>query len=116
VSEARRSLAESLAEASRPLNRRPTGDEITPISSVRRSAFWQQVEVFYRDRGTGEVSSSPFVLRGSGLLTRQAVVDFALAEWGAGSSGTPNPNDHEVLGAAYTSTLELIPRGVESDI
>jgi len=111
VSEARRTMADRLDEPGRPVGRRPTGDEITPVSSQRRTGFWQQVEVFYRDRGTNEVSSSAFVLRGDALLTRKSVIDFALSEWAAGESGTPNPDGHEVLGAAYVSTLELIPEG-----
>lgn len=111
VAEARRTLSESIAETGRPLNRRPTGDEITSVTSRSKSGFWQQVEVFWRDRTTGEVGSSPFVLRSPGLLTRQKVIGFAIGEWSAGSSGTPNPNEHEVLGAAYVSTLELIPGG-----
>jgi len=112
VGEARRTLSESLAETSRPLNRRPSGDEVTRVTSRVKSGYWQQVEVFYRDRATGDVSSAPFILRSDGLTTRQKVIDFAIGEWMAGSSGTPNPDDHEVLGAAYVSTLELIPEGV----
>lgn len=111
VGEARRQLADRIDETGRPLNRRPSGDEVTRISTQRRSGFWQEVEVFWRDRSTNEVGSSPFVLRGSGLSTRQAVIDFAMGEWQAGSSGSPNPDDHEVLGAAYVSTLELFPEG-----
>lgn len=112
VGEARRVLSDRLDETSRPLNRRPTGDEITRVTSARRSGYWQEVEVFWRDRATGDVGSSPFVLRSPGLLTRQAVMDFALGEWSAGSTGTPNPDDHEVLGAAYVSTLELSPEEI----
>lgn len=111
VGQARRAISETLDEATRPLSRRPRGDEVTQIASRRRTGYWQQVEVFYRDRQTGLVESAPFVLRSQGLFTRQAVIDFAVSEWQAGSSGTPNPDDHEVLGAAYVSTLELVPEG-----
>jgi hypothetical protein len=109
VGEARRVLADRLDETSRPLGRRPTGDEITTVTTRSKSGFWQEVEVFWRDRATGAVGSSPFVLRSSGLVTRQSVIDFAVGEWSAGSAGTPNPDDFEVLGAAYVSTLELQP-------
>lgn len=109
VGEARRTLGESIAETGRPLSRRPTGDEITTITSRKRSGFWQQVEVFFRDRQSGEVMSSPFVLRGQGLVTRRAAIRFAVDEWSAGSAGSANPDDNEVLGAVYTGTLELSP-------
>ena len=111
VSETRRSVADRIQETSRPITRRPSGDEITRLTSRKQAGYWQEVEIFYLDKSTGEVGSSPFVLRGKGLLTRRAVMDFALAEWEAGSSGSPNPDDHEVLGAAYVSTLELFPEG-----
>lgn len=109
VAEVRRAVAERLDEAQRPLNRRPRGDEISVMTTQRRTGFWQEVQIFARSKETGEVYATPFVLRGQGLLTRQAVIDFALAEWEAGSSGTPNPDDDQVLGAAYVQTLELSP-------
>lgn len=111
VAEARRSLGDRLAEAGRPLNRRPTGDEITTMSTRTKTGYWQEVSVFSRDRVTGEVKSSPFIVRGSGLVTRQAALRAALDEWEAGGAGSTNPDDEVVLGAAYVSTLELVPFG-----
>lgn len=110
VAEVRRTVAESIVEATRPLNRRPSGDEITTVTSVRHSGYWQQVEIFLRDKSTGEVRTMPFVHRSSGLVTRQAAIGFAVDEAKAGSAGSINLDDEEVLGAAYVSTLELIPR------
>lgn len=110
VAQVRAELSDQLDEASRPLSRRPVAGEITVIESVTRSGYWQQMTVFARDRQTGEVYTSDFVVRGSGLLTRQAAIDFATAEWEAGSSGSPNPQDDTLLGVAYVSTLELRPR------
>ena len=107
VAEARRTLSESLLETGRPLARRPTGNEITTVTSRKHSGYWQQVEVFWRDRVSGEVGSSPFVHRSDGLVTRQAAVNFALGEWAAGGAGSVNQDDYEVLGASYVSTLEL---------
>jgi hypothetical protein len=109
VAEARRSLGEQLAEANRPLNRRPSGHEITTMSTRTRTGFWQQVEVFVRNRATGAVESHPFVVRGDGLVTRQAAIRAAVDEWEAGIAGSVNVDEHEVLGAAYVSTLELRP-------
>jgi hypothetical protein len=109
VGEVRRTLANNLDEASRPLNRRPLGAEITTMTTRRQTGYWQQVEVFTRDRITGEVKSSPFVVRSPGLLTRQAAIRAALDEYHAGAAGSVNPDEEDVLGAAYTSTMELSP-------
>lgn len=111
MAEVRRAIGEQITEATRPLHRRPIGDEILRMTTKQRTGYWQQIEVFARDRESGEVYASPFVVRGSGLLTRQAAIATAIAEWEAGSAGTPNPSDDEVLGAAYVSTLELFPEG-----
>lgn len=113
VAEVRRVVAERIDEASRPLNRRPTGDEITRLTSRKAVGYWQEIEVFTRDRSTGEVAASTFVLRGQGLVTRQAAIDFAVAEYAAGSAGSLNEAEDEVLGAAYVSTLELFPDAEE---
>jgi hypothetical protein len=109
VAEVRRSLSDRINEANRPLNRRPGGQEITTMTTRTKTGFWQQVEIFTRDKATGEVVSTPFVVRGQGLLTRQAAMRVALDEWEAGAAGSVNPDESEVLGAAYTSTLELQP-------
>jgi hypothetical protein len=111
VSEARRAIGDRVAEATRPLNRRPTGTEITQVSSRVRTGFWQEVEIFLRDRSTGDIRTQTFTLRGQGLSTRQAVIRFAVDEANAGSAGSINNEDDEVLGAAYVSTLELVPGG-----
>jgi hypothetical protein len=79
------------------------------MTTRQRTGYWQQVEVFTRDKATGEVKSTPFVVRGEGLVTRQAAIQAAIDEWEAGIAGSVNPDEETVLGAAYVSTLELTP-------
>ena len=110
VAEVRRTLSDSLEEATRPLNRRPKGEEITPITTGKQRGYLQQVSVFVQDRESGEVVSRPFSLRGRGLLTRQAAVNAAIEAFEGGVTGSPDRYNETVLGAAYENTLELIPR------
>jgi hypothetical protein len=111
VGEIRRTLSNQLDEATRPLNRRPTANEITPISTKTRSGYIQQVDVYVRNRDTGEVESRPFSWRTQVLVTRQAAVNEALAAFDTGVTGSPDRFNETVLGATYTSTLQLTPRG-----
>lgn len=111
IAEVRRTLSDQLDEATRPQNRRPTADEITTVSSITRSGFIQQVDVYVRDRETGEVESRPFSWRTQVVVTRQAAVNEAMAAFNNGVTGSPDRFNEEVLGATYTGTLQLIPRG-----
>lgn len=63
VAEVRRTIGDSLQEATRGQNRKPSGDEITVLTTKRQAQFIQQVSVFVRDRATGEVEARPFSWR-----------------------------------------------------
>lgn len=113
IAEVRRTLADQLDEATRPVNRRPTAAETTVISTKTRSGYMQQVDVYVRDKDTGEVESRPFSWRTRVLVTRQAAINEALNAFNDGVTGSPDRFNEEVLGATYTGTLQLIPRGQE---
>lgn len=107
VGEVRRRLSNSLEEATRPLNRRPRGDEIIPIRSPKGSGYIQQVSVLVEDKETGDVATRPFFVRGRGLLTRQATIDAAIEAFETGVTGSPDRYNERILGAVYENTLEL---------
>lgn len=106
IGEVRRSFSDYLDEATRPLNRRPRGDEITRITTPKARGYNQQVSVFVLDKDTGEVEARPFSLRGRGLLTRKAAVNAAVEAFANGVTGSPEHMNEVVLGAAYESTFE----------
>lgn len=110
VAEVRRTLSDQIDEATRPLNRKPAADEITVISTKTRSGFMQQIDVYVRDRDTGEVESRPFSFRTQVVVSRQAAINEALNAFNDGVTGSPDRFNEEVLGATYTGTLQLIPR------
>lgn len=113
VAEVRRTLSDSLDEATRPLGRKPNASEITTISTRKRSGFIQQVDVYVRDRATGEVEARPFSWRTRVLITRKAAVGEALAAFTSGVIGSPDAFDEQILGATYVGTLELQPAAEE---
>lgn len=110
VAEVRASASASLAEVGRPLNRKPAADEITQVSTKHQARIIQQVDVYVRDRDTGEVERRPFSWRGQALITRQAAINEALAAFDLGVTGSPDRFNEVVLGATYTGTIQLVPR------
>lgn len=111
VAEVRNNLADALDEATRPLNRRPTANEITVVSSKTRTDFIQQIDVYVLNRDTGEVETRPFSWRGQVLITRKAAINEAVNAFNDGVTGSPDRFNETVLGATYTSTIQLVPRG-----
>jgi hypothetical protein len=110
VSEAKASLLAHVAELSRPLNRRPVGnEEITTMSTKTARGYLQYVEVFARDRASGLVVKHPYAIRGATLITRQAAIDKALEAMHAGASGPQPVYDESILAAAYTATYVMTP-------
>lgn len=110
VAEVRRRASDYLEEAGRPLGRKPTADEITVLSTNHQARIIQQVDVYVRDRDTGEIDVKPFSWRGQALITRQAAINEALAAFDTGVTGSPDRFNETVLGATYTGTIRLVPR------
>lgn len=109
VAEARRSIGESLAEATRPLSRRPTGNEITTFTTVKAQGFIQQVDVYVLDRATGLVETRPHSIRTDTLLSRRSAIRDAVTLFQDAIDVNPDVYDEEILGAAYTGTYQLVP-------
>jgi hypothetical protein len=110
VAEVRARASDYLEESGRPQNRRPTADEITQLSTKHQARFIQQVDVYVRDRDTGEIDVKSFSWRGQALITRKAAINEALAAFDTGITGSPDRFNETVLGATYTGTIQLVPR------
>ena len=108
VSEARTTVAARLGELGASVDRRPTAGEATRWKTAVASGWLQQVEVYMRDRTTGEVITRPFSITGSRPLTRQQVIDKALDTY------TPEGTDGDsqvFLGVAYVGSILMQPGG-----
>ena len=109
VGEVQRSLTNQIDEATRPLNRRPLGAEISTLTTKVATGYIQYVDVFVRDRESGAVSMRPFAVRTAPLLTRQAVIKKALNAFQTFTTGPEPSYPEQVLGAAYTATYRAVP-------
>lgn len=107
--ELNRMLAEREGELNRPLNLRPTADEILEWSTGKARGYIHQVEVLVRDRDTGEIISVPYSATGRTLRSRISVINEALSVYSAENAKKYN---QQILGAVYTGTYKATPRAV----
>lgn len=110
VAQARAAIANRVDELTRPLNRRPTQDEITLYASKRARGYMQQIEVFVRDRDTGLIESRHYVVRTDSLRSRQHIIEEGLTRYQAAIDSKPEDYPEDVLGAVYVGTHHLVPR------
>jgi hypothetical protein len=103
--EVQSALAGKISEASAPLGRRPTGDELTTWTTRNAAGYLQQVEVLVRDRATGEVMAKPFSVTGPDLVSRGAAISEALDAY----MGNADIYEEQVLGAVHVGAYELTP-------
>lgn len=104
---AKSDLAAEGAEITRPLDRRPLAHEIQAYQAKVQTGFMQYVDVYVRDRATGEVFPVPYGVRSDVLLTRADVIATALDRY----SVNAEKYEQAVLGATYTSTYMYVPAG-----
>lgn len=103
---AREDLAGEGAEITRPLDRRPRANEIRSYQTKTQSGYMQYVDVYVRDRNTGEVFPVPYGVRSDELMTRADVIATALEQYGRHAEKYMQ----SVLGATYTSTYMFVPQ------
>jgi hypothetical protein len=109
VGEVRRGLANQIDEMSKPLNRRPLGPEISILPTKIAKGWVQYADVFVQDQATGAVSRRFYAVRGTSLLTRQAIINRALNAYAAGAVDDPSKYPEKILGAAYSATYQMTP-------
>lgn len=108
--EVRSSVEDRTAEVGRPLNRRPTGDELTTWTTAGATGYLQQVEVYTKSRITGEIGVKPFSVTGNTLVSRQTAIRQALDLYEANS----DDYGEQILGAAHVGAFRMQP-GVFDD-
>lgn len=116
MGEARAHYSGRLSELTRPLNRRPTPQEVTRIPTKVNRGFRQYVDIWVRPRG----SDAPIIVSQAivtqQLMSRARAVDMAIQGYRraqarrqvTGPTITTLP-DAEILGGVYTATLEFMP-------
>lgn len=111
VAEARAALANRTLEITRPLNRRPTQDEVTLYTTKKARGYLQQLEIFVRDRDTGLIESRHYAVKTDTLRSRQSIIEEGLTRYQNAVSEDPDNYPEDILGAVYVGTHLQVPRG-----
>ena len=109
IGEARGALASRVSELTAPLNRRPTASEFAPPLERRSSAkYWQQVEIYVRDKVTGARSIMHFTTRTDTLRSRMSVVNDWIEHIQSRIDEKPDDYPVDIVGFAYTGTYPIV--------
>ena len=81
----------------------PMGNEVTRPATWTMNGYLQQVEVYYREKGSVEVFVRPFSVKSDSLMTRGDAVQKVLDTFGD-HAAEDQYSDQVVLFAAYTGT------------
>lgn len=109
VGEVTRSLSDQITEVTRPLNRRPTPDEIMGFASKRARGYMHYLDIMVKDRATGQVAIRPYAVRTKNLMTRSRAVGIGLRAFQNAIIDNPAEYDEQVLGAVHTATYQFVP-------
>lgn len=116
VGEVKAHYSRSIVEPSRPMNRRPTPQEVTDLTTKSQRGYIQYIDLFVRNKTTGLVTVRPQAIRTGSLMSRDRAVQYvtdryrqaidrsatAPAVWGT------DP-DEVVVGGIYTATQRFVP-------
>jgi hypothetical protein len=99
--------------ATRPLDAVPAASELLPWANTRPEAYSTQVEVFVRDKQTGEVRGLPYTHFSDEPITGRDATEAA--EQAYGSPDAQEAYEEEVLGASVVGTYENVPLEAEGE-
>lgn len=104
--EVRAALKAGAIETMQPLGRRPYATEFKVMSTVEATGFMQYVDVWVKDRETGEIRIRPYSIRTDFVMTRADAVATTLDRM----QEHADAYGERILGAVYTGTYILVPR------
>jgi hypothetical protein len=107
VREVRTAIEAGTIETMQPLETRPFATEATPLHTVTATGFIQYIDVWVRDRETGEVRIRPYAIHTDELLVRGDAVATAIDRM----QRYEDLYGERILGAVYAATHVLIPKG-----
>lgn len=105
VRAAREELERNAQAYDRQGNRRPYRREILAMQTVTATGFMQHIDIWVKDNETGEIYPRPYSIRTDDLLTHDDAIATALDRY----SDSAKFYGETILGAAYSTTFELIP-------
>ena len=107
VREVKAAIAANALETMQPLDRAPFTSEWKVMTTATATGFMQYIDVWVKDRDTGEIRIRPFSIRTDDLLTRADAVATAIDRM----ESSMDFYGERILGAVYTSTYVLVPKG-----
>lgn len=112
IGQARGALAQRVAEATRPLNRRPTASEMYPPLAWKGGGnYIQRATIYLVDRETGARSARTFNTRTDTLRSRQAIINDAIEKVQGQIDGAPEEYPLDIVSFEYTGTYPIVPKG-----
>ena len=107
--DAKANLSLQIFEPTLLLDAKPGFEHIGELRTKAATGYLQYVQVYTRDRDTGLLGTKPFAVRTQELGTRESVIKRALAAYGAQATPSGNYAGEQIVGAAYTGTVQLFP-------
>lgn len=102
--QARAIAAEYGQEATRPLDRVPTAAESRQWPTRESDGILQTVQLFYRERVTGNIVQRFYNVKTAEGITRQQAIDQAVAA----NTGNAGRYEQVLVGAVHTGTAMLV--------
>lgn len=95
-----------------PINRLPTGEEISPITARKHGAYIYRGAVMVVERDTDQIVSLPASVRSQKLITYKTAIAMMQTQ----ITDTGSPPGMTVIGAYVSGVRELIPETGEDEI
>lgn len=92
-------------EVGRPLNAKPAASDVMHFETQTGTGYLQSVDVWVRDRETGEVYTVPASVQTDFLMRRADVVATVLEKYQANAERY----GEQVIGATYSTTYLMAP-------
>lgn len=106
VREVRGTLETRATGMGRDGTRRPTRSEIFVMTTVIETGFMQHIDVWVKDRETGEIGIRPYSIRTDELMTHDDAIETALDRMAAHAENY----GETILGGSYLGTYILVPK------
>lgn len=94
-----------------PINRLPTGEEISPVTAKKHGAYIYRGAVMVVERDTDQIMSLPASVRSKKLVTYKTAISMMQTQ----ITDTGSPPGMTVIGAYVTGVRELVPEGTEEE-
>ena len=94
-----------------PINRLPTGEEISKITAKKHGAYVYRGAVMVVERDTDQIVSLPASVRSRKLITYKTAISMMQTQ----ITDTGSPPGMTVIGAYVSGVRELVPETDESD-